>query len=87
MPQIEIPETKDIAKAVASEIQRLGLTANPEWVTADELAKRLQMSKQQVETLAAHGVIPCKDFALPGASKRMLRFSVAAVEKWFLETK
>lgn len=87
MAQLTIHEPSEIAAEVARVIQGMGLTANPEWVDASELARRLGISKQQVEDLAAHGTIPHKNLAMPGSSKRVLRFSVAAVEKWFLESK
>lgn len=51
------------------------------WVGADELAVRLGVSKRQVGALAFHGKIPHIDLAMPGSGRRVLRFSLVAVER------
>ena len=70
-----------IAEMVGKEVARLGLTADPVWLTAAELAGRLGVSKQHIENLAFYNKIPYLDMALPGSKKRVLRFSLAAVER------
>ena len=72
---------EEIAALVAAEVQRLGLSAEPVWVNADELASRLGVSKRQIELLAFHGKIPHIDLAMPGSERRMLRFSLQAVQR------
>lgn len=85
MNQLIIPTSEEIAREVAKTIAQMGLKADPEWVDAATLAKRLGTTKQHIERLAAYNQIPCRDISIPGSTKRMLRFSVSAVEKWFLD--
>lgn len=87
MNQFTIHTPEEIAREVAKAIAQMGLKADPEWVDAAQLAQRLGTTKQHIERLAAYNKIPCRDISIPGSSKRMLRFSVSAVEKWFLEDK
>lgn len=71
----------EIAEMVGKEVARLGLTADPVWLTAEQLGARLKLSKQHIENLAFYDKIPYLDMALPGSKKRVLRFSLAAVER------
>lgn len=72
---------EEIAAMVGKEVARLGLTADPVWLKAEELGARLGLSKQHIENLAFYNKIPYIDCALPGSTKRVLRFSLAAVER------
>lgn len=85
MNQLIIPTPEEIAREVAKTIAHMGLKSDPEWVDAAQLAERLGTTKQHIERLATYNKIPCRDISIPGSTKRMLRFSVWAVEKWFLE--
>ena len=70
-----------IAAEVVTILKDSGAIKPPEWLTAAQVAERLQCSKEHIERLAGRNEIPYKDLA-GGIGKRMLRFSAAEIERW-----
>lgn len=52
------------------------------YLTAEQVADMLGVTRQHVYKLLDSGTIPSVDLSLPGAKKRVRRISEAALESW-----
>lgn len=59
------------------------MSDDPILLTLREAAERLSLSARTVWALANEGRIPC--VVLRGGKRRLLRFSVQALERWAIE--
>lgn len=79
---IEIYSPEQVAKAVVEALSALGALApkqEPVWLTLEEMAALLKVSRDHLQSMVDHGQVPYINLAPKHSTKRMLRFDPVVV--------